>query len=205
MKNMRFKVGDRVRIKSLDWYNENKDNYGAVYAGNGFAFWNYMAGLCGEIMTISSIKVDSEDSNKGYYFMENSEEKWTDEMIEGLVEEENIIDIDEFQDDNEIIDIIDEYVHRLKDNECQINLPEGYQFTDENGNIINATKIVLEKKKGLTQEQINAMVHDSCVSFCKHCGCGVPRETCTSLGTCKEHDEYRTAIRTCLMKKNKKK
>jgi hypothetical protein len=205
MKNMRFKVGDRVRIKSLDWYNENKDNYGAVYAGNGFAFWNYMAGLCGEIMTISSIKVDSEDSNKGYYFMENSEEKWTDEMIEGLVEEENIIDIDEFQDDNEIIDIIDEYVHRLKDNECQINLPEGYQFKDENGNVINAQKIVLEKKKSLTQEQINAMVHDSCVSFCKHCGCGVPRETCTSLGTCKEHDEYRTAIRTCLMKKNKKK
>ena len=26
-------------------------------------------------------------------------------------------------------------------------LPEGYQFVDENGNIINATKIVLEKKK----------------------------------------------------------
>ena len=26
-------------------------------------------------------------------------------------------------------------------------LPEGYQFTDENGNVINATKIVLEKKK----------------------------------------------------------
>ena len=27
------------------------------------------------------------------------------------------------------------------------DLPEGYQFTDENGNVINATKIVLEKKK----------------------------------------------------------
>ena len=26
-------------------------------------------------------------------------------------------------------------------------LPEGYQFVDENGNVINATKIVLEKKK----------------------------------------------------------
>ena len=26
-------------------------------------------------------------------------------------------------------------------------LPEGYQFKDENGNVINATKIVLEKKK----------------------------------------------------------
>ena len=28
-----------------------------------------------------------------------------------------------------------------------IELPEGYQFVDENGNVINATKIVLEKKK----------------------------------------------------------
>ena len=29
----------------------------------------------------------------------------------------------------------------------EIRLPEGYIFKDENGNIINATKIVLEKKK----------------------------------------------------------
>ena len=27
------------------------------------------------------------------------------------------------------------------------NLPQGYIFKDENGNVINATKIVLEKKK----------------------------------------------------------
>lgn len=56
---------------------------------------------------------------------------------------------------------------------------------------------------GLTQEQIDTMVHESCVLFCKHCGCGIPRDTCTSLGTCKEHDEYRTAIRTHLMEKKK--
>lgn len=29
----------------------------------------------------------------------------------------------------------------------EFNLPEGYIFKDENGNVINATKIVLEKKK----------------------------------------------------------
>ena len=84
--------------------------------------------------------------------------------------------------------------------------PEGYIFKDENGNVINAMKIVLEKKKknvSLTQEQINTMIHDSCVWFCKHCECGIPRETCTSLGTCKEHDEYRDAIRAHLMEKHK--
>lgn len=54
-----------------------------------------------------------------------------------------------------------------------------------------------------TQEQINTIVHDSCVLFCKHCGCGIPRETCTSLGTCNEHDEFRTAIRAHLMENKK--
>ena len=28
----------------------------------------------------------------------------------------------------------------------EVILPDGYIFTDENGNVINATKIVLEKK-----------------------------------------------------------
>lgn len=82
--------------------------------------------------------------------------------------------------------------------------PNGYIFKDENGNTINAQKIVLEKKKNnisLTQEQINIMVHESCALFCKHRGCGVPRDTCTSLGTCDEHDEYKKYIRLYLMEK----
>ena len=83
--------------------------------------------------------------------------------------------------------------------------PDGYIFKDENGNVINAQKIVLEKKKEviLTQEQINTIVHESCVLFCKHCGCGVPRETCTSLGSCKDHDEYRKSMRTYFEKHKK--
>jgi hypothetical protein len=88
----------------------------------------------------------------------------------------------------------------------EFNLPDGYIFKDENGNVINATKIVLEKKKReviLTQEQIDTMVHESCVLFCKHCGCGVPRETCTSLGSCKDHDEYRKSMRTFFEKHKK--
>jgi hypothetical protein len=99
---------------------------------------------CGKVMTILSAHVD-------FYRMEEmgltAINYWTDEMIEGLVEEEMSLNIDDFQDDNEILDIVDEYVYRLKGNECQINLPNGYIFKDENGNVINATKIVLEKKK----------------------------------------------------------
>jgi hypothetical protein len=139
---MKYKVGDHVRIKSLDWYNENKDKYGFVDFSTS-VFVPGMSQFCGKIVTIEDVFEEEDDV---VYCMEGIDYDWTDEMIEGLVEEE-IIDIDDFQDDNEIIDVIDEYVHRLKNNECQINLPEGYQFTDENGNVINAMKIVLERKK----------------------------------------------------------
>ena len=132
---MKYKVGDYVRIKSLDWYNKNKDNYGAIYAGNGFCFWKNMTKHCGEIMKITTVKVDPEDSNKGFYFMENSDEKWTDGMIEGLVEEET---------KPNIIEEAKTYWDSIKDAWIR---PEGYIFKDENGNVINATKIVLEKKK----------------------------------------------------------
>ena len=160
---MKYKVGDKVRIKSLDWYNENKDEAGNIrYKKDGLAypifFSKYMSYFCGKTLTIKSV------FKKSYHMNETSScEFWTDEMIEGLAEtgcecndnccetkdimEEDIIDIDEFQNDNEIIDIIHEYVYRLEGNECQIARPEGYQFTDEDGNVINTTTIVLEKKK----------------------------------------------------------
>ena len=38
MGTMRYKPSDKVRIKSLDWYNENKDKYGFIYTSNGFCF-----------------------------------------------------------------------------------------------------------------------------------------------------------------------
>ena len=155
---MRYKVGDKVRIKSFDWYNENKDNYGAIYAGNGFGFWKNMARHCGEIMKITIVKVDPEDSNKGYYFMENSEERWTDEMIEGLVEEETKFGTasNPLEPKSNANCLTRERVDRLatkideelsSENQNVWELPDGYQFIDENGNVINAIKIALEKKK----------------------------------------------------------
>ena len=53
-----------------------------------------------------------------------------DEMIEGLVEEE--------------VGLVDNLSSRWVN---EFELPDGYIFKDENGNVINATKIVLEKKK----------------------------------------------------------
>ena len=68
-----------------------------------------------------------------------------DEMIEGLVEEEDLIPkFGEFSD-NEPLDIPTMTTEFVK--EHGLPCPEGYIFKDESGNVINATKIVLEKKK----------------------------------------------------------
>ena len=182
---MRYNVGDKVRIKSLDWYNENKDEYGYIDCGSR-AFFTKMSNWCGKIATIKEI------CKTNCYHLEEYDFDWTDEMIEGLVEP---IDCKKcgltrmstrclFMDNcphNKQKNIMEEETKvgtalnpiELKSNaNCltrervdemsldkagQITdfeyeglvyiLPEGYIFKDENGNVINAMKIVLEKKK----------------------------------------------------------
>ena len=79
---MKYKVGDKVIIKSLDWYYENRDKIGQIDCGN-VCFVRNMATLCGKIVTISSILPMLEV----YRIKEDDGEfNWTDEMIERLVE-----------------------------------------------------------------------------------------------------------------------
>ena len=83
MSASKYKVGDKVRIKSLDWYKQGKEKYcrsGDIYL-NGTWFYIHMSNKCGCIMTVKSV-------NNGYYRLEDSNDNWTDEMIEGLAEEE---------------------------------------------------------------------------------------------------------------------
>ena len=181
MENMRFKVGDRVRIKSLDWYNENKDSNGNIVFSSKIphfslcvnvrtVFTKDMVKFCGKVITIESVWTVNYSIGEGtyrYYF--------TDEMIEGLVEEKpqskfNIGDVvySQAYQRNVIIKEIRPYrLYKVgdllstwwfiahEDTLCkeivkstnEYTLPDGYIFKDENGNVINATKIVLEKKK----------------------------------------------------------
>lgn len=80
-----YKVGDKVRIKSIDWYNENKDyDKGIIYFEESFDFTESMSKYCGQIATITYI-IEKYDEYKinldhGYY-------AWTYEMFEGLVKE----------------------------------------------------------------------------------------------------------------------
>ena len=129
MGNMRFKVGDRVRIKSLDWYNENKSKRGFIC----FDYANFipeMSRYCGEILTINRVVEEFE-----HYLVSECAFSWTDEMIEGLVEVET---------KPNIIEEAKTYWDSIKDAWI---CPDGYIFKDENGNEILTSKIILEKKK----------------------------------------------------------
>lgn len=81
---MKYKVGDRVKVKSLEWYNKNKNEFGTVKC-NGAYFQPIMSKLCENILTIKNI-------NKGvntYNVIEN-DYYWVDDMFEGFVEEKGI-------------------------------------------------------------------------------------------------------------------
>ena len=123
MENMKYKVGDKVRIKSLDWYNENKDADGYVVTSK-YKFLKSQFDFCGKIMTIRYV----DDLNACYSMIEDDDLYfWTDEMIEGLVEEETSIDLTVKGE---------EVKERI-----EITIPEGYEYVIESG------KIIFTKKK----------------------------------------------------------
>jgi hypothetical protein len=53
---LKFKVGDKLRVKSLEWFNGNKDENGLVYIDKeGIVFNETMANLCGKIVQIEEV------------------------------------------------------------------------------------------------------------------------------------------------------
>lgn len=91
---MKYKIGDKVRIKSLDWYkkmlsipsklfwiNKPYGFFDGIQCGSR-VFTDLMCKFCGKVMTIQEVGTSfylMEDDTIGYEF--------TDEMIEGLVDE----------------------------------------------------------------------------------------------------------------------
>ena len=85
MSENNYKPGDKVRIKSLDWYNTNKNSEGTIIF-NGFRIFDEdMSKFCGKVVTIESY------NSRWYYYDIKEDEKvyfWYDEMFEGLAIEE---------------------------------------------------------------------------------------------------------------------
>lgn len=157
MKNMRFKEGDRVLIKSIDWYNKYKDEDGVVLCGE-FVFLEGMTKFCGKVVTIH------ENVGDGYIMSEDKDRYvWTDEMIEGLAEESDDFEKMYMESEKRYEEEYSkgEYCHEQsfkwgfqegydyahENEKLEINLKNGYEFKDDNGNVINTQKIIMEKKK----------------------------------------------------------
>ena len=77
---MKYKIGDRVKIKDWVWYYSNSDCMGNVECGY-FYFTTSHTNYCGKTLEILSVCDD-------YYLMKEVSHHWTDEMIEGLADVE---------------------------------------------------------------------------------------------------------------------
>ena len=90
---MKYKPGDKVKIKSLDWYNANKNSEGVVNFNNLLFFDELMSEFCGKVVTIEHCNTKHND----YDIEEDGKVNlWSDEMIEGLADEpqEKMVSLD---------------------------------------------------------------------------------------------------------------
>jgi hypothetical protein len=131
---MKFKVGDKVRVRSLDWYNENK---GLGYSTKGnYNFSQPMSEYCG--MTATVIKVLG---NRYYLDLDDKEWNWQDWMLEDEVVTENY----ETPNNNDNVNHPKHYTSHPSGVEC-IEITKHYDFC-----IGNAIKYLW--RAGLKSEQ----------------------------------------------------
>jgi len=69
-----MKVGDKVKVKSLEWYNENEDVRGHIDFG-GISFNRAMSQFCGQTLTVKNVTKDC-------FLVEENDWAWTEDMIE---------------------------------------------------------------------------------------------------------------------------
>lgn len=141
---MRYKVGDKVKIKSHDWYKSQGD-----YVPS------WLCPCCGRVMTIDVVYT------QGYAMKEVQGVLFQDGMIEGFAEgltlEEFAVEWANFDFNKTMNDIIrkrrEENMRRKEQTleeailHTGVACPDGYEFKDDNGNVIETKKIFLEKKK----------------------------------------------------------
>lgn len=78
MSAKKYKVGDKVVVKSLAWYNENKDADGNVRVP--CCFISEMSKYCGRVVTIRCVNHSSYSVAEALFY------SWSDEMFEGFAE-----------------------------------------------------------------------------------------------------------------------
>lgn len=78
---MKYKIGDRVKIKNFDWYNANKNSEDAIIFQDWRIFYEDMSNFCGKVVTI-----DAYNPQGDYYVIKEDGKTnfWSDAMFEGL-------------------------------------------------------------------------------------------------------------------------
>lgn len=79
-----YKVGDKIIVNSIEWYNENKDDCGVIDLENGGNFVEGMKENCGKVFTISD---SYERDNQIYYHFKGTSWAWQSWMF-SLVKKE---------------------------------------------------------------------------------------------------------------------
>lgn len=120
---MNHRIGDKVRIRSLEWYEANKDEDGKILclapSGRKFYFTPELTSLCGKEAFIKAV---FKQLDAGFYFLQGWEGyAFTDDMFEGNESEKCIIEAEQ-----------DMRWARLSYSE-QIGWLENYKFNKEEG------------------------------------------------------------------------
>lgn len=127
---MKYKVGDKVKVKSHEWYEENANYISEVECGNT-VFIPYMESYCGSIVTIAQtfnhIKCYVIEEDNGVHY-------WSDEMFECGDE----------SDMKKVLNIKDEII-----------VPDNCEVWDDQGNVIKTSKIIIREVKKVYPNTIN--------------------------------------------------
>ena len=125
---MKYKIGDRVRIKSLDWYNDNRDYYGNVDCGF-YYFTEEMTKYCGKILTIGEVY------RNDYELQEDKNFIWTDDMFDSIIENTDDVESKTSSEQMVSLKMICEYLDK-----------ELYTSYDLLGNIQTVSKNAVSKE-----------------------------------------------------------
>lgn len=81
---MKYQIGDKVRIKSKEWYKKNKDE--DDYIEGVWGFTSGMSAYCGEVATITQVVDDYYDID-----IDNGKWHWQDFMFEEKILSETLV------------------------------------------------------------------------------------------------------------------
>lgn len=83
--NKDFKIGNKVRVKSFDWYNKNKDEEGLIKSGS-YQFEPWMIQYCGSVFTITdTIGGNNSGFSLGFILDKNRKVAFTEDWLEPYV------------------------------------------------------------------------------------------------------------------------